>query len=159
MLSITKSLALLSMFIFNQAMAVENVSIKGLSKDGLDSFYAGAAKAFESHGKLNYSKANSLSYEEKAVLNISSVLAPLNSFLEIKDVAMFKEGAVLTSVSLAQEDKLGTFKDICIKTGVILTHDDIAKAVNEVMEGEFERKHIEVLVMGAREILGEKYSC
>jgi hypothetical protein len=154
-----KNFAVLSLFIFTQAIAEEEVTVKGLSKDSLGSFYEGVAKTLENHGKRNYEKVNSLGYEEKSLLNFKNIMSPINSLSTIKDFEMFRKGALLTSISLASEDKLGSFKDICLKVGTDLSGDDIEKAVNQVIEGEFKIEYLDFLILGAREKIGEKFTC
>lgn len=154
-------IASILIFSFTQAIADEKVSIKGVSNDSLYSFYEGIAKVIEVIAKRNYEKLNEFGYEEKVILNVSTVISPVNSLSTVKDMKMFREGVVLTSTILSQEDTLGAFKKICLKPAANLTSSDVEKAVNLLMKGPFgnDTETLGIIIISARDSLGKQYSC
>jgi hypothetical protein len=154
-------LAIALLTISTTAISDEIVSFKGTSHKELESIYQGAASVFTAVGKRNYFKRKKFDFEELTVLNFTSVMEPINRFTaDIKSFELFKKGALQASIVMAGEDKLGSYREYCLKAGAKLSLKDIEDAANKYAKGEFPIKDGLVFVlMGVREALGEQYPC
>jgi hypothetical protein len=151
-------LAISSLYSTN-LLSAEDVSIKGVSSESLNSFYSGIAITLELHGKRNYWKNHDLSQEQLLLLNATNVLRPQTTLINVKDYGLYKKAVVLTSKSLSTQDGMGLFKEVCFRVGFELTPSEVRNSVNSKMEGEFEEAHLDYLIMAVRETLGKKYPC
>jgi hypothetical protein len=153
-------IAIVLMALSISAISAEMVNIKGTSKKELESIYQGAASVFTAVGKRNYFKRNQLDEEELLLLNFTSVMEPINrASSDIQSFKLFKAGALQASIVMTQEDKLGTFKEYCLKVGAKLSLKDIEQAANKYAEGEFSMDDLIFVLMGVKEVLGEQYPC
>lgn len=157
----TKISAIISAVILAQASSVsagEPVSIKGMTRDNLLSYYEGVAKVAETAGHSNYIVYQQPSSDDLVMYYAAGALNPVISSMKLPKGNHYLESYKDGVLQAAQIAALG--RDIfCISPQQTLTGGDVVASVDSKFDGVFDSEHIGVLVVGAWEALSEKYPC
>ena len=154
-------LVFLALTFITTAKADESITISDTTSLELNSIYQGAAVVFTNVGKRNYFSRNKFQYEELAILNFYTAMSSINSIKAgVNSFQHFKDGALNASIVMAMEDKLGSYKEYCLKPAAKLSIKEIEEAANKYSKGEYPKgEGLQYVLMGVREALGDKYPC